>query len=115
MTKEPVERGTVVRLSEDQWDIFVTAFSLRIIMWGFHRLRNTEDTNKLKSATAGVMAATEKVAEATAKVDASLATMAEETSRAQRLAIRVGVATGFGGALFGGIAGAVAARLIGAG
>jgi hypothetical protein len=50
---------------------------------------------------------------ATLKVHEEVERLAIETARAQRLAVRVGVATATLGAILGGFAGAIAARIVG--
>lgn len=53
------------------------------------------------------------VTAATTEVQATIQAMSDQTSRAQRLALWVGVAGALLGAILGGFAGAVAARIIG--
>lgn len=69
-------------------------------------LRQADATRRLSSGLSQVEAATVAVQD-------SLAQMGVETSRLQRLAIKVGVATAILGAILGGFAGAFAARIIG--
>jgi len=65
------------------------------------------------AAVAQVRGGVESVREATDMVQRAVAGMAAETARAQRLAVWVGVGTAVVGAILGGFAGAVAARIIG--
>jgi hypothetical protein len=69
-------------------------------------LRQAEEARRLSSGVSEVEAATIAVRQ-------SVAELAVETSRSQRLAIRVGVATAILGAILGGFAGAFAARIVG--
>lgn len=65
------------------------------------------------AAVAQVRHGVESVRQATDMVQGALLDMAAETARAQRLAVWVGVGTAVVGAILGGFAGAVAARLVG--
>ena len=55
----------------------------------------------------------EGIQAATLQVHAEVERLVDETGRAQRLALWVGVGTAMGGAIIGGFAGAVAARVVG--
>jgi hypothetical protein len=70
------------------------------------RARHLRELDELQEATRDVQ-------RATLEVHAVVKELAAETSRAQRLAVWVGVGTAILGAVIGGFAGAVAAKLVG--
>lgn len=72
------------------------------------RLAHQEQVSNLEQVHESVVS----VREATATVQQAVLNMAAETSRAQRLAVWVGVGATLLGAVIGGFAGAFAARLV---
>lgn len=107
---------------EDSWTgpipegLFLFVLGLyfgRAIAQELRNLKVDDHSHAQLRATSDVRAAVTAVESATAMVNDQVEAMARETTRAQRLAIWVGVVVAISSALLGGFAGAYAAKIVG--